>query len=472
MDEATNEDGFEDLNGDGLISQMRVKDLTGSYFVSKTDPRIMVRADAKKNERGEYKIYTEGTDNDGDGEYNEDGEGGINIGISFPHLFPKSKPEAGLWPGQSPETYGIMEFIFDRPNIAMVHTLGSSNFCLFPPKAGRKGDANLESIKIPERMATRYGVDPTKTFTMNEVIELMKSRVPAGVEVTPALVISSLGLGAAVNPLDDDLKFYTKFSEDYKKYLKGKNFSIETLEAATDKDGSFELWAYYHLGVPSFSMSLFSAPKEKEEKKGDQSDVSAEAVEKTDKKSAKPAKSEDPSEREKSLLAYSDKALAGKGFVAWQKYSHPTLGEVEIGGFAPFLETTPKAEKIDSLLLVQLPWLIQLSKKLPEIILADQKITDLGAGVYRLELYVENKGYLSYPISIGERNKQPAPVVLVIEGDVEILEGLKRTPVGTIGGNQVKKLEWVVRMDKKASLSVKLESAVFGSVVKQIKIGG
>ena len=123
-------------------------------------------------------------------------------------------------------------------------------------------------------------------------------------------------------------------------------------------------------------------------------------------------------------------------------------------------------------MLVQLPWLLQLSKKLPDISIADQKITDLGAGVYRIELYIENKAYLPYPISIGERNKQPAPLVLVIDGDVEILEGLKRTPVGTIGGNQVKKLEWLVKTDKKPTISVKLESAVFGSVVKQIKIGG
>jgi hypothetical protein len=520
MDEATNEDGFEDLNGDGLITQMRVKDLTGSYIVSKADPRIMVRADAKKNERGEYKIYTEGIDNDGDGEYNEDGEGGINIGITFPHLFPKLKKEAGLWPGQSPEVYGIMKFIYDRPNIAMVQTLGTSNFCLYPPKGGRKGDANLESIKIPARLANQFGIDPNQTFTMNEVIELMKSRVPAGVEVTPALVTSYLSLGAAVNPMEDDLKFYTKFSDDYKKYLKSKKFSTETLEAAADKDGSFELWAYYQLGVPSFSMNLFSAPKVKEEKKADKSEVSTEDVEKMSadeftalgdekiisflkannaperftaksisdmmksgrvtpkqmvemmRKSAKPEKSDELSEREKSLLAYSDKTLGGNGFVKWQKIKHPTLGEVEIGGFAPYLETTPKPEKIDSLLQVQLPWLLQLSKKLPALSLVDQKITDLGAGVYRIELFVENKGYMPFPISIGERNKQPAPVVLVIDGEVDFLEGMKRTPVGTIGGNQVKKLEWLVKTEKKPTISVKLESAVFGSVVKQIKIGG
>lgn len=463
MDEAANEDGFEDLNGDGLITQMRVKDLTGSYIVSKNDPRIMVRADAKKNERGEYKIYTEGTDNDSDGEYNEDGEGGINVGISFPHLFPKSKKEAGLWPGQSPETYGIMKFMYDHPNIALVHTLGTTNFCLYPPKGGRKGDANLESIKIPARIASQYGVDPNQSFTMNEVIELMKSRVPAGVEITPALVTSYLGLGAAVNPLDDDLKFYTKLSEDYKKYLKSEKFSIETLEAAADKDGSFELFAYYNLGVPSFSMNLFSVPKVKEEKKEN---------EETMKKQAKPENGNGNSDREKSLLAYSDQALSGKGFVAWQKYTHSTLGEVEIGGFAPYLETTPPAEKMDSLMLKQLPWLMQLSKKLPAISVADQKVTDLGAGVYRVELYIENKGYLPYPIAMGERNKQPAPVMVILDGNLEILEGLKRTPLGTIGGNQVKKLEWLIKAGKTETISVKIESAVFGTEVKSVKIGG
>lgn len=463
MDEAANEDGFEDLNGDGLITQMRVKDLTGSYIVSKNDPRIMVRADAKKNERGEYKIYTEGTDNDSDGEYNEDGEGGINVGISFPHLFPKSKKEAGLWPGQSPETYGIMKFMYDHPNIAMVHTLGTTNFCLYPPKGGRKGDANLESIKIPARIASQFGVDPNQSFTMNEVIELMKSRVPAGVEITPALVTSYLGLGAAVNPLDDDLKFYTKLSEDYKKYLKSKKFSIETLEASADKDGSFELFAYYNLGVPSFSMNLFSVPKVKEEKKEN---------DETMKKQAKPENGNGNSDREKSLLAYADQALSGKGFVAWQKYTHPTLGEVEIGGFAPYLETTPPAEKMDSLLQKQLPWLMQLSKKLPAISVADQKITDLGAGVCRVELYIENKGYLPYPIAMGERNKQPAPVMVILDGNLEILEGLKRTPLGTIGGNQVKKLEWLIKAGKTETISVKIESAVFGTEVKSVKIGG
>lgn len=464
VDESVNEDGFEDLNGDGWITRMRVKDLTGIWIASKKNPAIMVQADVKKNERGEYKIYSEGIDNDGDGEYNEDSEGGINVGIAFPHLFPKNSKEAGLWPGQTPEVYGIMKFIYDRPNIAMAYTLGSSNFCLDPPRKGRKGDVNPESLKIPARFINQLGADAARTYTMDEVIELLKRIVPSQLEVTPSLVYSYFGLGAAVNPMEDDLKFYTRLSDDYKKYLKERNFTIETSDPLSDKDGSFELWAYYHFGVPSFSMNLFSVSKVKEEKKPEKE---VDPAEKSEKKN-----SDELSEKDKAMLAWSDKEFEGKGFVVWQKYKHPSLGEVEIGGFVPYLESTPKPARIDSLLKVQLPWLIEISKKIPDISLSGEKITDLGAGVYRLEVYVENKGYLPYPIAMGERNKQPAPVIVVLEGENELLEGLKRTPLGRIGGNQVKKLTWLIKSDKKATINIKLESAVFGSKVKQIKIEG
>jgi hypothetical protein len=520
MDEAVNEDGFDDLNGDGYITKMRVKDLEGSYIASKNDPRIMVKADVAKGEKGGYKLYDEGLDNDNDGQFNEDGEGGINVGIGFPHLFPRDKKEAGLWAGQTPEVYSLMKFITDRPEIAMVFTLGNSDFCKTPPKGGRKGGANMQSLKVPGRYARMLNVDPNQTFSMEEVIELVKQQVPAGVDVTPSMVAGMLGLGAAVNPLDEDLKFYTKLSEDYKKYLVSKKFNTERLESPGDKDGSFELWAYYHLGLPSFSMNLFTVPKVKEEKKSGDSAVSLEEVEKMsvdefmalgdekisaflkannapDRFSAsgviemmksgkispkqmagmmksipKKEKEGELGEKDKALLAYADKDWEGKGFVQWESYKHPTLGEVEIGGYIPYLETTPKPGQIDSLLHTQLPWLLQLSTKLPEIVIADEKITDLGGGIYKLELYVENKGYLPYPIAMGQRNRQPAPVVVILDGEIKFLEGIKRTPLGAIGGNTAKKLTWIIQADKKSDITAKIESTIFGITEKQIKIGG
>ena len=518
-DDATNEDGFDDLNGDGFITQMRVKDPEGKMIASKADPRIMVTADASKGERGEYKMYVEGIDNDNDGQYNEDGEGGINVGIGFPHLFPRDKKEAGLWPGQTPEVYNLMRFIFDRPEIVMAYTLGSSDFCIAPPKGGRKGGANLQNIKVPERYARMLEIDPNQSFTMDELIELLKQRVPAGMEVTPSMVAGMLGLGAAVNPLDEDMKFFTKFSEDYKKYLESKKFSIERLDAPADKDGSFELWAYYHLGVPSFSINLFTVPKVKEEKKEGSETVSLDDVEKMSteeftsmgeekisaflkannapdrftasgviemmksgrftpkqmagmmKSAPKNEKEGELGEKDKALLTYADKILEGKGFVPWQKYNHPKLGEVEIGGYIPYLESTPKAEMIDSLLGAQLPWLLQLTTKLPQIGIASEKITEMGGNVYKVELYIENKGYLPYPIAMGQRNNQPAPVIIVLDGEMQILEGIKRTPLGAIGGNSVKKLTWIIHTDKK-TFNAKIESATFGPAEKQIKIGG
>jgi hypothetical protein len=520
VDEATNEDGFDDLNGDGYITQIRVKDLEGTYIISKTDPRIMVKADATKGEKGEFKLYDEGIDNDNDGQYNEDGEGGINVGIGFPHLFPRDKKEAGLWSGQTPEVYNLMRFIYDRPEIAMVFTLGNSDFCKTPPKGGRKGGANLQNIKIPGRFARMLNVDANQSFSMDEVVEMMKQSMPAGAEVTPSMVAGILGLGAAVNPLDEDLKFYTKFAENYKKYLEAKKFNTERLDAPGDKDGSFELWAYYHLGVPSFSMNLFTLPKVKEEKKTGDSLVSLEEVEKMSadefvalgddkitaflkannaperftasgvtemmksgkispkqmvgmlKNNPKKEKEGEPGEKDKALLAYADKDMEGKGFVQWQSYKHPTLGEVEIGGYIPYLETTPKPQQIDSLLQTQLPWLLQLSTNLPQISIAGEKITDLGGGIYRLELFIENKGYLPYPIAMGQRNSQPAPVVIILDGEIIILEGTKRTPLGAIGGNSVKKLTWLIQAGKKPEITAKIESTIFGSTEKQIKIGG
>ena len=59
-----------------------------------------------------------------------------------------------------------------------------------------------------------------------------------------------------------------------------------------------------------------------------------------------------------------------------------------------------------------------------------------------------------------------------LEGNFEILEGNTRTPIGSIGGNQVQKLTWLIKTEKKAEISAKLESAVFSEKVKQIKIGG
>jgi hypothetical protein len=145
-------------------------------------------------------------------------------------------------------------------------------------------------------------------------------------------------------------------------------------------------------------------------------------------------------EKDKALLAYADKTLEGKGFIPWQKYNHPTLGEVEIGGYVPYLESTPKPEMIDSLLGTQLPWLLQLTTKLPQIGIASEKITEMGGNVYKVELYIENKGYLPYPIAMGQRNNQPAPVIVFWMAKCRFLKGLNAHRLAPSMGTRLKNL--------------------------------
>lgn len=520
MDDLTDEDGYNDLDNNGIITRMRVRDPEGTWIPLEKDPRLMRKADPVKGERGIYKLYQEGMDDDGDGKYNEDGNGGVNVGINFPHLFKPFTATGGLWPGCTEESFSLMKFVSEHPEIAMTFTYGSTNFCMVPPKGGRKAGVDLNRIKIPKRMAPMFNADPDKTYTMKEVLELAKAVVPPGMEVTESMVAGFLGLGAVVNPLSDDLKFYKELAEEYKEYLKKKGMTKERLEPAKAKDGSFELWSYYHLGIPTFTMDFWTLPKVKEKKeKG--SGITNEKLEKmtpdefialgkekitaflkesgapaqfkaenvikmvedgkmTPKQMAgmlknkpKPKDSKEGDPKLKALLAFSDSQLDGKGFVNWTPYKHPDLGEVEIGGAVPYTDNTPPAWMIDSLLNVQVPWVFEIAKKLPRLKILKTETISKGGGVYELNVWIENSSYLPFPTAMGKRNKRPAPAILILEGDnLNVLSGKKRTSVSDIAGLQTKKLKWLVMADKSAQVNIKLDAPYAWGDQKQIKIGG
>jgi hypothetical protein len=77
-DDVADEDGADDLDGDGSFTMMRKKDPNGMVKPHPDDPRVMVPA--KPGEKGEYLLLgEEGIDNDGDGLINEDGPGGYDM---------------------------------------------------------------------------------------------------------------------------------------------------------------------------------------------------------------------------------------------------------------------------------------------------------------------------------------------------------------------------------------------------------
>ena len=115
------EDGYEDLNGDGQITQMRKKDPNGRSKPSPDDPRLLVPV--KPGEKGEYEqLGTEGIDNDGDGQVNEDPPGGYDMNRNWPADWQPEHVQggAGNFPLCWPETRNTAAFFLDHPNIAGV----------------------------------------------------------------------------------------------------------------------------------------------------------------------------------------------------------------------------------------------------------------------------------------------------------------------------------------------------------------
>jgi hypothetical protein len=112
------EDPADDLDGDGNICQMRIKDPYGDYKPDPEDPRIMVRVDP--DEKGEYSLLGyEGIDNDGDGQYNEDAEGYLDPNRNWGHNWmpPYVQRGAGNFPLSGVGLKAVNEYIEARPNI-------------------------------------------------------------------------------------------------------------------------------------------------------------------------------------------------------------------------------------------------------------------------------------------------------------------------------------------------------------------
>ena len=118
-DGLVDEDGYDDLDGDGSITQMRRRDPNGRWKNHPEYPQLMIRA--KDDERGEYELLgSEGFDNDGDGRVNEDGDGFYDPNRDWARLWQPNYVQRGAfrYPFSIGENRLVAEFVLDHPNIA------------------------------------------------------------------------------------------------------------------------------------------------------------------------------------------------------------------------------------------------------------------------------------------------------------------------------------------------------------------
>ena len=129
-DGQADEDGPDDLNGDGYITQMRkYVPGEGTHRLNRDDPRLLERVPSStqgdERIRGDWLFfYSEGIDNDGDGQTNEDGLGGYDMNRAWPSSWMPEHVQggAGAYPLFWPETRCIADFLYQHPNVAAVQS--------------------------------------------------------------------------------------------------------------------------------------------------------------------------------------------------------------------------------------------------------------------------------------------------------------------------------------------------------------
>jgi hypothetical protein len=118
-DGVVDEDTYDDIDGDGNITQMRRRSPYGGWNVSPEEPRLMVRALPGQPSEWEM-LGSEGIDNDGDGNVNEDGVGGYDPNRNWPWRWQPNYVQGGAdrYPTSLPETQNVVAFVQAHPNIA------------------------------------------------------------------------------------------------------------------------------------------------------------------------------------------------------------------------------------------------------------------------------------------------------------------------------------------------------------------
>jgi hypothetical protein len=347
-----------DLNGDGLVTLMRVRDPEGELIADSADARVLRRAERAKAERGLWKVLVEGIDPDDVDTYVPVGSDGVNLNRNFQHEYLYFQPHVGPHMVSEVESRALADFVHDRHNIAAVLTFSYFDNLRTPPSAQRT--------------------------------------VPAGVTGNPPNV--------PTNILPQD--------RAYHEYVSGRFQALTGLrgEGAENEAGSFPQFVYYQVGLPSFTTPVWTLPPA-------------------------PSGQGARASRDVRWLSYLD-SLNVDGFVPWTAARHPTLGDVEVGGFRPNVRVNPPAAEARELAQKHAEFAAWLGQQLPAVEMAETKIEARGDNVWLVTAVLANEQYLPTQLAMGQRIRfnRPITVRLMPAREVTVLTGNPQQQVPRLEG--------------------------------------
>ncbi len=414
----------EDVDGDGRVLTMRVPDPNGAWKVSTRDPRLMVRRDPTETGGRYYRLLPEGTIEGYDGATYKLAarKEGLDLNRNFPAGWRQEHEQhgAGPYPTSEPEVRAAVQFIASHPNITGAVLFHTYSGVLLRPYSHQADDTlPAEDLWTYQKLGAK------------------------GTELTGYPNISVF----------HDFRYHPK-------------------EVIT---GSFDDWAYDHLGLFAWTVEIWSPQR---------------TAGITDYKFIEWYR-EHPEDDDLKLLAWNDTVLGGRGFVPWYPFRHPQLGEIELGGWDTlYTWSNPPHAMLERELALFPKWLVFHLLVAPKLELLEATATRLSEDTWRVRVVLHNTGWLpSYVTQRALKNKivrgvtaeiaLPDGAALVtgaLREDVGQLEGRAYQPVMPTswagwGGDATAdraKVEWVVRARSGSALKVVARHDRAGTVRAEI----
>lgn len=572
-DGRVDEDGPEDIDGDGVVSWMRVAhprpglgaDVVAEWVIDEKDSRVMRRAERDKGQRATHALLVESRDSDGDGRYAEDPPGSVVMNRHFPHQWPEHDSAGGRFPLDDADTRALAELVLRTPTLAAVFVYGPNDTLTKVPAAGQfdaSGQVPTGIERGDEAMHKRWSEAFASTTRIESVPawvtggfgngsfagwayahagvpvlatpvwvrpDMLKKQADAGppadkkdepapdvaaeaggerepvvrtlrlagveVELTAAGVSSALDavakLGAdrqraffhAIVHLDPADRAALLASSPARVSQRAEAASGEPVEAEEAGEGGSEArrGAGEEGAQPARRRGVIGVDPEQLRASEAQSQPEAAANEPARARGGRAGAGGQPrgaatagrtdraagsdASDDAAWLAYLDglaregEPKSTSGFVAWKRFEHPQLGEVEIGGFSadaklnpPAMDSLERAELLGRLVDEQARFVASVVGELPRVRVEEptaQATDDGGAGggwtVVRVGIRLINEGVMPTRSAIGVKVRRHARTTVRIDLPRErLISGQPVVGVDRIDGGGEWASEWLV----------------------------
>ena len=377
----------KDINGDGLIVQMRVEDPAGEWKISKEDPRLMVqRQPGEVSDGPYYRLYREGEIiGDWDGvtiEIQNPRDGNLNR--NFPSGW---RPEfrqygAGDYPLSEPEALACARFLLDHPNISGMqcyHTHGGLHL--------------RPSLVEPDSSI------PPADLALYKMIGAM------GTELTGYPVIS----------------VYEEFTTDPDK----------------PRVGSLMQWSYDEMGIITFSTELWNP----ELAAGIGNPAKYQIRARSTEDEMKLLAYNDKHLGGKGFVDWTafDHPQLGKveigGWTHMYTFRNPPP--------ASMAATDEARQFLKDAIHTNCLFTLKHALATPLVRIEDIQVTALGADLYKVQATVANQGFL--PTNLTERalkHGTSKPVMVKMQSEAELIMGTAEADLGHLAGRDERRATW------------------------------